>query len=100
MGLLGVPIVWQHCRALGALHWTGGAVVDVAAAVTSVVVLAIDVVLDDNAISVVGIAVVVASVDCSVVRMVPKSGRQRWSCSSYLNKCTGFRADHETGLGG
>lgn len=71
-GLVAVPTVWQHCREPGALHWPGGAVVDVAAAASSVVDSAIDVVLDDNVISVEGTAVVVASVDCSVDRVTAK----------------------------
>lgn len=68
IGLLWVPTFWQHCRALDAGHWKGGAAVDVAAAVTSVEDSAMDV------ISVVGTAVVVASVDCSVIRMTAKVG--------------------------
>jgi hypothetical protein len=71
-GLLTFPTVWQHCRGPSALHWPGGAVVDVAAAVSSVVDSAIDVILDDNVISVLGTAFVVASVDCSVDRVTAK----------------------------
>lgn len=61
-----VPTVWQHCRLAGAWHRPEGAVVDVAAAVDSVVDSAIDVVVDAGMVSVV---VVVSSVDCAVDRV-------------------------------
>lgn len=65
-GLVEVPTLRQHCNELGATHMPGGAAVDVAAAATSVEDSAMDV------ISVVGTAVVVTSVDWSVVRMTAK----------------------------